>query len=68
MLKNKKIKIIFIGSKQIGLDVLTKVYELYPEQLQGVVTFDDSNDLRTKLDSFKTFSTISCLSLIFLGN
>ena len=67
MLKNKKIKIIFIGSKQIGLDVLTKVYELYPEQLQGVVTFDDSNDLRTKLDSFKTFSTISKKHLYILS-
>jgi methionyl-tRNA formyltransferase len=58
---------IFIGSKQIGLNVLSKVYELYPEQLQGVVTFDDSNDIRTKLDSFKTFSKTSMKPLYILS-
>ena len=47
---------IFIGSKQIGLEVLARIYELYPKQLKGVITFDDSNDIRTKLDSFKTLS------------
>ncbi len=57
---------IFIGSKQIGLDVLSKVFGLYPDKLQGIVTFDDSNDKRTKLDSFKTFSTTSKKPLYIL--
>ena len=50
---------IFIGSKKLGLEVLAKIYELNPKQLKGVITFDDSNDVRTKLDSFPSFLLVT---------
>jgi len=49
-------KILFMGSKNLGLSVLKTIFCLTPEKLLGVLTFDDSNDgLRSKYDEFRAF-------------
>lgn len=40
-------KILFIGSKKIGVTVLEKLYELSPKSIIGIMTIDDSSDTRT---------------------
>ena len=49
-------KVVFLGSKSLGLQVLRTVYGLRPESLSAVITFDDRTDVRSDLDGFKSFS------------
>ncbi|HQD11280.1 MAG TPA: hypothetical protein PLQ65_16525, partial [Flavihumibacter sp.] len=52
----KKIeRVLFVGSKQLGLNCLKTMYSLSKETLVGAVTFDDSADGRGKLADFKAF-------------
>jgi len=48
-------KVLFIGSKNLGLRVLEKIYTLAPKILSAVVTFDDQSDSRTVLKELKRF-------------
>lgn len=52
----KKLKVTFVGSKQLGLDVLNKMSELDAESIQAVITYDDSADDRSVLGAFEDFS------------
>lgn len=49
-------KVVFLGSKPLGLQVLKTIFRLRPESLEAVVTFDDTNDARSDLTGFKDFS------------
>ncbi len=49
-------RVLFMGSKQLGLRVLKEVYSLAPNSLIGAVTIDDTNDTRTKYVEFKDFA------------
>lgn len=49
-------KVMFIGSKYIGFKSLETIYQFSPDKLVGIVTIDDTKDLRSKLIEFKNFS------------
>lgn len=49
-------KVTFIGSKHLGIKALEKMYSLAPDKLHSIITIDDSNDVRCKLDKFIEFS------------
>ncbi len=49
-------KVLFLGSKQLGVKVLSEMYFLSPETLIGIITIDDRNDTRSTLDDFREFS------------
>lgn len=48
-------RVVFLGSKQFGLETLRTVYRLRPETVVAVVTFDDSGDTRSALAGFISF-------------
>lgn len=49
-------KVTFIGSKHLGIRALKTIHSLAPDKLHSIVTINDSNDVRCKLDEFKKFS------------
>ena len=48
-------KVLFMGSKRLGLLCLEVIYRSNPSILQGVMTIDDRTDRRSTLDGFKRF-------------
>lgn len=52
----KKNRVLFMGSKSLGLRVLQEIHRLSPDTLIGAVTIDDHGDTRTKLTDFRTFT------------
>ena len=48
-------RVVFLGSKRLGLGCLETMHRLSPETLAGVVTIDDRDDARTALDDFVAF-------------
>jgi methionyl-tRNA formyltransferase len=61
-MKNIK-RVLFMGSKQLGLRVLQEMHASSPETLIGAVTIDDSKDTRTKFNSFVVFCEANKLPL-----
>lgn len=61
-------KVLFIGSKAIGLRSLEIIYALRPESITGVMTLDDSKDDRNVLDQFKAFCAEKDLHLCVVKN
>lgn len=61
-------KVLFIGSKQLGLDCLKTMARLSRETLIGVMTFDDSSDTRSKFDDFKDFCAAEEIPLLIAKN
>jgi len=53
---NKINRVLFIGSKQLGLRVLKLMYSLSPKTLIGILTIDDSDDTRSVFADFQQFS------------
>lgn len=49
-------KVLFLGSKQLGLISVKNLYFSVPNKLSGIITFDDSKDERSILGNFKQFS------------
>jgi len=49
-------KVLFLGSKQLGLISAKNLYFSAPNKLSGIITFDDSKDERSVLGDFKQFS------------
>lgn len=45
-------RVLFLGSKRIGLRVLKLLHDLEPHALVGAVAFDDSTDVRSALPEF----------------
>lgn len=46
---------LFIGSKELGLNIFKKIFMKFPQTVKGFVTFDDSNDLRSKFQEIKDY-------------
>jgi methionyl-tRNA formyltransferase len=62
-----KKKVLFIGSKQIGLQTLKCMHSISPDSLIGIVTYNDSSDTRTKLSDFKLYSQENNIDLFVLN-
>lgn len=52
-------RFVFLGSKELGLEVLRTTWRLRPEALQAVITFDDSADTRSVLQQFVAFGEVT---------
>lgn len=49
-------RVVFVGSKQLGLTVLQLLQELMPDRLVGAVTSDDAADTRSVLGEMQAWS------------
>jgi len=56
-------RVLFVGSKQLGLRVLQEMHSLSAESLVGVLTIDDRNDTRSVFPDFHEFSSNKALQL-----
>jgi len=60
----KKIqKVLFMGSKKLGLAVLREMHRLAPAALAGALTVDDSADSRSVLADMKAFTSANGINL-----
>jgi methionyl-tRNA formyltransferase len=50
-------KVLFMGSKKLGLRCLAAMHELDPGSLMGIVTFDDREDTRSAYAEFQAFAS-----------
>lgn len=67
--KSKKIqKVLFIGSKKLGLKCLVLMEQLNRDVLIGAITIDDSDDTRTVYQDFKKFAKIKKINLFTVKN
>ena len=57
-------KLLFIGSKQFGLDTLKLISELSPDLINLVITCDDSQDTRNRMKEFITHTKNYKMDLI----
>jgi methionyl-tRNA formyltransferase len=48
-------KVLFLGSKRLGLECLRTIWELSPETLAGAVSPDDTSDARSVLAAMRQF-------------
>jgi methionyl-tRNA formyltransferase len=53
----KSERVLFIGSKNLGLECLKAMHELSKETLIGVLTFDDRKDIRSVFEEMNKFCT-----------
>jgi methionyl-tRNA formyltransferase len=60
--------VVFVGSKSLGLNCLRRVWELDPNSLAGIVTFDDTSDTRTVFDQFLSFAEKTGVPLLVAKN
>lgn len=56
-------RVLFIGSKQLGLRVLQEMQALSPRALIGALTIDDHNDTRTRFADYQAFAQRQGLEL-----
>jgi len=49
-------RVLFLGSKQIGLNSLSTIYNLDKSSLIGIITIDDRNDGRNVFEEIQQFS------------
>ena len=52
-------KVVFLGSKLLGLHALNAIHGLRPDALLAVVTFNDTADPRSDLAGFRKFAEIT---------
>jgi methionyl-tRNA formyltransferase len=50
-------RVLFIGSKELGLAALQTLHRAAPETLAGVLTIDDAADRRSAISDFRAFAT-----------
>lgn len=50
-------KVFFLGSKQLGLTSVKSLYVSSPDTLSGIITINDSKDVRSILNNFNQFAT-----------
>lgn len=60
-------RVLFIGSKESGLNVLKTIHKVSPDTLVGCVTVDDSDDSRSKLEEFRKFTKNNSIDLKILS-
>ena len=56
-------RVLFIGSKESGYNLLNIIFSNSPDSLVGCVTVDDSDDSRSKLTDFSTFCEANNITL-----
>jgi len=56
-------RVLFIGSKELGLCSLREVFAISPGTLVGVLTIDDTGDSRSKLGDIRQFAQENRLAL-----
>jgi len=61
-------RVLFMGSKKLGLKTLQKMYQLETHSLIGAITIDDSDDSRTQYPEFKNFSEETGIPLFTAKN
>lgn len=61
-------KVLFIGSKSLGFKSLQAIYESNKESLLGVLTFDDSNDVRSCFIEYQNFCNQKNIPLYIAKN
>jgi len=61
-------RVLFIGSKQLGLNCLKTIYEESKELWIGVMTLNDISDGRTKLNEFTDFCSIKEIPFFVANN
>ena len=57
-----------MGSKALGLRCLAEMHDLNPQSIKGIVTIDDSDDIRSELGEFKKFAKDKNLNLHIVKN
>ena len=61
-------RVLFIGSKLLGLKCLKEIAAISKETLVGVLTIDDRSDGRTQFEEFKNFCTEKDIPFHVAGN
>jgi len=61
-------RVVFVGSKKAGLNILKRMHSLDLNSLIGVITLDDSNDGRSVLCDFQGFCEAEELNLHICKN
>jgi methionyl-tRNA formyltransferase len=61
-------KVLFIGSKPLGLHCLEEVFRLAPESLIGIITIDDRDDGRNVFGEFGSFAAKAGIELYVAKN
>ena len=61
-------RVLFVGSKQLGLTCLKAMFNSAPQQLIAVMTIDDSSDIRTRYEDFVSFCSEHNLPLYTANN
>lgn len=61
-------RVLFIGSKQLGLEVLKEIVLIKPESVIGIITFDDRSDTRSVFNDFVIFSKEQNINLMIAEN
>jgi methionyl-tRNA formyltransferase len=64
----KSKKVLFIGSKKLGLRCLQQMYSLGPEYIAGVLTTDDRDDRRCVLKDLEEFAAAKKIDFHIAGN
>ncbi|MDD5439333.1 MAG: methionyl-tRNA formyltransferase [Candidatus Omnitrophica bacterium] len=60
-------RVLFLGSKPLGLSALEALYRLRPQKLCAVVTIDDTADTRGVLPAFKSYAQKTNIPLHILS-
>ncbi|MBF0522815.1 MAG: methionyl-tRNA formyltransferase [Candidatus Omnitrophica bacterium] len=61
-------RVLFMGSKDLGLGVLKEMVALSPKTLIGALTIDDKSDCRSALSDFKVFAKEKNIKLYVASN
>jgi methionyl-tRNA formyltransferase len=56
-------KVLFIGSKPLGLACLKTIHSLFPDKLSGVLTIEDSVDCRSAYPDFVNYCSLHKIKL-----
>ena len=61
-------RVLFMGSKELGLAVLRAIHQASPGSIAGILTLDDSNDHRSALPRFREFAATVNMPLRIAAN
>ena len=49
-------RVVFLGSKPLGFNALTRLHRIAPDSISGIITIDDRSDIRSALGDFEAFA------------
>ena len=61
-------RVLFVGSKRLGLQVLTEMVKVSPGSVSAIVTIDDRSDTRGYLAEFQAFAKAASIPLHIAKN